>query len=200
MNLFVVAAIDSELTALRRELNSGKPNISATGCSYSVHTTPQHKITINSIGVGMVNAAINLVRLLKETACDQIVLIGSAGAFPDSSLEIGDLTVATSEVLSELGVCYAHHCGTADSLNLPGLDREILLDNRLAHDLFKAAARVGRANTGRMLTVAGVSGDTTVAEIREKTFGALAENMEGYGVARAGLNARDPCGRGPGNK
>ena len=137
----------------------------------------------------MVSAALALGGFLATGEVDQMIMVGSAGAFPGSDLDVGDVAIASSETLAELGVCAARGVGDAAALNLTGLEQTIFLDERLAQDVLRAAEGPFRARIGPFLSVVGVSDSEEQAAARAVRFQPLVENMEGYALALAGQRA-----------
>lgn len=182
----VVAALDAELAQIKEELNAGLGE-SADGSPWHIGYLGQRQIYVATVGVGVVSAAVILGRILTAVTVDQVVMIGSAGALPGSGLEIGDVAVASSETLAELGVCDGEGLGDASSLHLPGLDQTIALDEDLGNAIVETADKSCRICRGAFLTVAGVSNHSDHAVARAGRFGALLENMEGYALALAGM-------------
>jgi len=121
-----------------------------------------------------------------SVGADRAIMIGSAGALPGSGLQVGDLAVASTEILSELGVCIGSGIGDGEPLALLGLRQEVPLDRALANSLLESAQRGANASLGSFLSVLGVSADERQAAARALRFHALVENMEGYALALAG--------------
>jgi len=184
-SLLIAASVECELELLRTKLQTRSAGMIG-GFSYSVAQVENRRLFLATTGVGIVSAGVAFGALLPTLAVDRAVIIGSAGALPGSGLDNGDVVVASSETLAELGTCDSEGIGDCSSLNLPGLQQSILLDDDLARSLLDAARGPFRARRGACLSVAGASGDLIQAEARAKRFGALAENMEGYSLALAG--------------
>jgi futalosine hydrolase len=193
MTTWIVAALDSELTELKAELHA-----------LPFRDVPRHpcycgrigraKVYLAAVGVGVVSAALSLADLSATIGADRIIMVGSGGALPGSELNVGDLAVASSEILSELGVCVDQGIGDVQSLALPGLSQEVPLDRRMADTLLGSAAKHARVRVGSFLSVVGVSADAGQAEARAHKFQALVENMEGYALALAGQRLNIPVG------
>ena len=82
-NTIICSAVESEISSLKGLENKG----------YLVRT----------IGIGLVDSAINLTRILEEYAyLKNIIFIGTAGAYKDSKLKIGDLVQAKETGLFSL--------------------------------------------------------------------------------------------------
>jgi futalosine hydrolase len=185
MEVCIVAALDAELARIKRELNA-RLHRTPGGVPRYIGNLKQTPIGLAVVGVGIVSAAFTLGRLLAEIKVDQVIMSGSAGALPGSGIEVGDVAVASSETLAELGICTGEGLGETDSLNLPGFKQTILLDEDLSSSIVRVADKSGPICRGPFLSVAGVSNDHTHALARANRFGALAENMEGYALALAG--------------
>ncbi len=186
MSLLIVSAVEDELRLIKKEFDA-QPVTGVAPYPCSLAHVGNRRIFIAHVGVGVVSAAVALGALINRLGCAAIIMVGSAGSFADSGLEVGDIAVASSEVLSELGISSKASPGIGEPLGLNGLDQEIPLDVDLGGDLEEAArVEAGRVKRGRFLTVVGVSGDPELAEARSSRFSAMVENMEGYALAYAG--------------
>lgn len=182
----IVAALDVELAQIRDELNA-RSVASAERSPYYIGILRQGPIYLATTGVGVVSAAVSLGRFLAENKIARVIMTGSAGALPHSHLDVGDVVVASSESLAELGVCTGEGLGDTRSLNLPGLSQTLFLDSDLGIALAETADKSCRVCRGAFLSVAGVSGHYAQALARADRFGTLVENMEGYALALAGM-------------
>ncbi len=191
MNLLIVAAMKQELdlliTACRAEI--GKP---AAGYEYYSGTVGNHSLRIGITGVGIASASMALGTFCAMDAPEAAIMVGSAGMFPRAGLSVGDLVVARAEILSELGVVSGPGIGDGVLLKLSGVAQEIPLDRELCGQAAEAAMKVGKVVCGKSLTVTGASANREHAALREKRFGTLAENMEGYALALAGQRFEIP--------
>ena len=189
MNLLIVAAMKQELdlliTACRAETR--KP---AAGYGYYKGTLGNHSLRIGITGVGIASASMALGAFCAMDTPEAAIMVGSAGMLPGVGLSVGDLVVAQTEILSELGVVSGPGMGDGFLLKLSGVAQEIPLDRELCGQAAEAAMKVGKVVCGKSLTVTGASANREHAALREKRFGALAENMEGYAVALAGQRVR----------
>jgi futalosine hydrolase len=184
-NIWIVAAVESELERLKVELTADSTEIVAR-CPCYRGQMGRHIVNLAVVGVGMVSASLVLGELAARSGARQVIMIGSSGAFPDAGLCVGDLVVALSETFAELGLCSGPGVGDSDALGLTDLEQEIQLDRDVAHCLAEAAGEYGAVSLGGFLSVAGVSADLTQAKARQDRFHALVENMEGYALALAG--------------
>ena len=189
----IVASVEAELSQLMTEMNA-RLDRTVGGCPLHVGRVGQTPIYCATVGVGIVSASVALGCLLASVPISQVIMIGSAGALPDSGLTAGDVAVASSETMAELGVCTGQGLGDAGSLGLPGLDQVISLDERLSQSLVESAQGSFHACRGAFLTVAGVSNDHAQAVARADRFRAVVENMEGYALALAGRCFGIPVG------
>jgi len=185
MDTCIIAALEAELALIKGELNA-RLDRTLGGIPWHIGSLNQTPIYLAVVGVGIVSAALALGRLLAEIKVHQVIMTGSAGAMPGSGMEVGDVAVASSETLAELGVCRGEGLGETDSLNLADLKQTILLDEELSNSLVEAGNQSGRVFHGAFLSVAGISNNHSHALNRVNRFGALVENMEGYALALAG--------------
>jgi len=185
MSFWVVAATETELDVLKREVRA-KPAGRVGQNTFYFGLFGRKPVYLGVLGVGAVAGAISLGGFVTALGAREIVMVGSAGALPESGLEIGDLAVATSEILAELGVCAGPGMGDANCLGLESVRQEIFLAPRMTQELAEEAQACARVVTGPCLTVVGSSADSEQAHARALRFRALAENMEGYALALAG--------------
>ncbi len=184
MRRFVLAAVESEIDRVLDVLGAG-PEADSRGCRVYAGRFGRHPVGCCVVGVGVAQAALSIGNLLSRYPIREALFIGSAGAFPGSGLQVGDLAVADSEAFAEFGVCVEKGIGDAGALDLEGIQSLIPFDRPLGEALLKAAGKACRARSGALLTVAGVSPDPDLARNRALCFGAVAENMEGYALALA---------------
>lgn len=184
MKVLVTASVEAELSLLKSRLSPGEAR-SVGGYTLLEGRLGGTVVCLGVVGIGLVSAAVALGCFLTTIRPDQVIVVGSAGAMPGSGLKVGDVAVASSETLSELGLCTGKGIGDAATLGLPGLHQEVSFDQDLAKCLLHEVQGSFRGATGPLLTVAGVSSDPAHADHRAKTFHSIVENMEGYAVALA---------------
>ena len=187
MSLWIVAAVKEELGILLSESNARSVKDIGAIPQY-VGTAGNQRVRFGVIGIGIASAGLALGYLLSLETPEGIIIVGSAGALPGSGLGMGDVVVADSEILAELGVLVGAGIGDATLLGPPNIDQQIAFDQPLGDDLFTAAGQVGNAVHDKVLTAVGLSATQDQAVARAKRFKAVAENMEGYAVALAGRN------------
>jgi futalosine hydrolase len=193
MTVLIVAAVENELGLVKNQLDA-RPSGHAVGHPYDVARGGRTSIYLSQIGVGLTSAALALGTLIATIFPSEIIMVGSGGSLPGAGLQTGQLAVASSEVLSEFGVCSETGVGSVEALGMTGMSQEISLDREMAGHLAEAALEYASVGTGRFLTVVGVSADLQLAETRANRFAALVENMEGYALALAGDRFRIKVG------
>ncbi|MEY2434608.1 MAG: futalosine hydrolase [Acidimicrobiaceae bacterium] len=174
MTTLIVCAVDAECTAVARDLPAGVD------------------VTIVEGGVGPVAAAVTTATALANSDYDCVISAGIAGGFRDRAA-IGEAVVADASVAADLG------CRTDDRfLTLHDLGME--QDPSVA---FEHAAQwhhrlaVGGAPTrlGTVLTLSCMTGtDADGVALAQRHPDAVAEAMEGWGVAWAARSAGVPAG------
>lgn len=146
--------------------------------------------TISGIGTSNASAATALVAHL--FAPELLISTGCAGAYPGCGLEIGNISLATTEVFADEGVMTPEGWHSLEHIGIPLLDRngrrffnEIPLSHQANAAALEVAEQLGIASlaTGRFLTVATCSGTNARGEELQDRFGGICENMEGAAVA-----------------
>ena len=185
MSLWIVAAMEKELSLLL-EATSACLKGRVGWFPWFAGTMGDHVVNLGVTGVGVASTCTTLGALCGMVQPDFMVMVGSAGSLPESGLGTGDMVVAETEILAELGVVVGPGIGDTHGMKLPGVMQEIHMDQEVSSLLLGHANVVGKAVYGRSLTVVGVSADGNQARERARQFQALAENMEGYALALAG--------------
>lgn len=168
MKLLIVTAVDAERDAVLR------------GLSGTVHD-------VYTVGVGPAAAAAGTARLLALAEAagiryDGVVNAGIAGGLAGRAA-VGEIVVATASVSAELGV------RTEDGFTPLG---KLGFGSAVAECALRLAAGVTGAR-GEVLTLATITGSARRAEeLAESHPEALAEAMEGFGVATAASRVRLP--------
>jgi futalosine hydrolase len=137
-----------------------------------------HSRTVVS-GVGAVSAALATQAALLEQPTDLVLSVGIAGAYPNSGLQLGDVLVSSSVVFAGLGV---QNGSRVDALGFAGAEQVLPVWDKASQ--FAQAARLP---LGVIATLETVTTDLARAEAIESQFRAVAEAMEGAGVAQAAL-------------
>jgi futalosine hydrolase len=164
MRVLFATAVDAEAEALLR----GDPRLDAV-----------------AVGVGPAAAAAGAARLLsladaRGWAYQGIVSVGIAGGFPDL-IEPGGVVIADRSVYADLGAQAPDGFLTIDEL---GFGSAVHAVDETLTGLLRAA--LPGALVGSVLTVSTVTGTADRAsELRKRWPDAVAETMEGAGVAAA---------------
>ena len=147
-------------------------------------------------GVGAVNAALEAQRAILESRPVLALSVGVGGAYPGSGLAVGGVAVSSEMVFAGLGALDGARFLDLEALGLPLLEAAGgPVFNRLPAAPVAAAfaARAGAA-LGPILTLETVTGSLEGAlDLEARVPGALAESMEGAGVALAARRAGVPC-------
>ncbi|MCF6267604.1 MAG: futalosine hydrolase [Desulfuromusa sp.] len=185
--LIIFAASPLETNLLRKNIR----NMQILHCgSVQVFsgTLQGRNILLSHGGVGQVNMAAQLTRLLSEYSSEAMLLCGCGGSYPDSGLQVGDLALAETEIYGDLGVATVDKFIPLDQLNLPQnpqLAPIIQQSISLNPDLLKWAQEIlPNATHGTFVTVNLCSGNTDLSlELQQRT-GGICENMEGAAAAQ----------------
>lgn len=191
----IVAAVAAETSLLRRSLSPCEVR-RCGGRELFLGCLSERKVALLHSGIGKINAASAVTALLESRIPGAVIVIGCGGAYPESGLEVGDLALATEEVLADEGVLTAEGFTDFARLGFPLLDqggpvmtRRFAADPRLleeARPLLEDAAATAGVNlaTGPLVTVSTCSGTNQAAlEMVRRTAG-ICENMEGGAVAQ----------------
>ena len=129
-------------------------------------------------GVGQVNMAHALTLAIEQQRPDAIVVVGIGGAYPGSTLTIGDVVCATSETFGDLGV------------EAPEGFVELteFVQNTYPLQIFPASRRA------RFVTVSTCTGtDELTRRVQVRTRGEV-ENMEGAAAVQIAARYGIPIG------
>jgi futalosine hydrolase len=166
--ILVVTAVAAEADALRGGLD------------------PERTV-VEAVGVGPAAAAAGTARLLATHSYRAVISAGIAGGFPGRA-DVGGLVIATRSIAADLGAESPDGFLPIEEL---GFGASILdADPVLVKALHTA---LPTAITGEILTLATVTGTAETAGRLAARFPlAVAEAMEGYGVATAAAGAGLP--------
>jgi futalosine hydrolase len=142
-------------------------------------------------GVGKVNAAAATAALIERHQPRLVINTGCAGAYPGSGLSIGDLVVASCEILGDEGALTSAGWLDLQQMGMPSLVtgqqqyyNEIPLSSHAAEKAMQLADYCGVALArGRFVTVSTCSGSLRRGKQLARRFGAVCESMEGAAVA-----------------
>lgn len=132
-------------------------------------------------GVGPAAASFSAGLLIGKYRPDRVLLLGIAGAYHGCQLQVDDVVQATSECFADLGHRDDAGFHTLDSMNLPMLPfGEGHLGSKLSVDVLDPTSAAGP-----FLTLSTITSDAATGKCLQSQFSAVAENMEGAGVALA---------------
>lgn len=170
--VLVVASVAAECEAI-------EAGVAAAG------TTDAQAVVTVEAGVGMANAAAATAAALAERPYTAVVSVGIAGGL---GVPVGGLILGTASVAADLGAEAPDGFLSLEDLGLGSSTVEC--DADLVERL---ATRLPDAVRGPVLTVATATGTAARAEwLRTRHPAAVAEAMEGFGVATAAARAGVP--------
>ena len=187
--LLIVTAVEAERDAVLRALPGAEPATGElAGLPVCRVATPAGLVDVVAGGVGPTAAALSTAALLAAAGYDLVLSAGVAGGFAPA--EVAGLVAADRVAFADLGAELGD--GEFASLTELGLGEVSLpADPVLARLLADRTAAV----TGTVLTVSTVTGTAARAERLRRAFpDAVAEAMEGAGVALAAARAAVPFG------
>ncbi|MDR7074383.1 futalosine hydrolase [Fictibacillus barbaricus] len=136
-------------------------------------------------GVGPVSAGIQTVKALSAGEYDLVINMGIAGGFAGKA-DPGSLVIADEIVSADLGAESPEGFIPLDELGF-GASTRVKVDEQLVASLSEALneARIP-VQSGAILTLSTVTGTAdTTTDLMSREPRAVAEAMEGYGVAKA---------------
>lgn len=176
--LLVVTAVPAEADAVLARFEAAPGSVA--GLDVRRALTPAGLVDVIAGGVGPVAAALSSAAVLSSGEYDIVLSAGIGGGFGPFAL-----AVANRSVFADLGAELADG-GFSSVAELGFGESMISIDAGLAATM---ADRTG-ATTGAVLTVATVTGTADrAARLRRAHPSAVAEGMEGYGVAAATVRA-----------
>ncbi|MDM5318102.1 futalosine hydrolase [Fictibacillus sp. b24] len=143
------------------------------------------RIDVVLAGVGPISAGIQTTKALLTNDYDLVINMGIAGGFRGKA-EVGSLVIADEIVSADLGAESPDGFITLDELGF-GASTRIKADSEMVMLLLTSLKLSGAAvQLGNVLTLSTVTGTSdTTAELLRREPNAVAEAMEGYGVALA---------------
>ncbi|MCM3719471.1 futalosine hydrolase [Fictibacillus phosphorivorans] len=143
------------------------------------------RIDVKLAGVGPISAGIQTARGLTADEYDLVVNMGIAGGFTGKA-EVGSLVIANEIISADLGAESPEGFITLDELGF-GASTRVKTDSDVVQILLETSKAADiQVKAGNILTLSTVTGtEETTAKLQQREPGALAEAMEGYGVAIA---------------
>ena len=185
--LLILAATTLETKLLRQNMKDTHP-LQCGSVNIFAGTLSGQDILLCHGGIGQVNMAIQLTRILSAHTPSAVLLCGCGGCYPDSGLQVGDLALAKSETFADLGVATDDKFIPLDQLNIPQneqLEPVVAQSFPLDPDLISWAQEIlPDTACGSFVTVNCCSGTSSLSsELRQRT-GGICENMEGAAAAQ----------------
>jgi len=161
---------------------SGKKEIVVQGKSFNRGRLKASDIVLCICGVGKTNAAHGTSLLFEHFKPSQVYVLGVAGAYPSSGLNIGDIAVADKEIYGDEGLLLGSGFKTMDALGLP-LATSNGVNYYNEFPLYVPSELALHRHKGAFVTVSSCTGMRRQGLEIERKFGAICENMEGASVA-----------------
>jgi len=199
-SILIIAAVPQETVLLEQALTN-PARMKMTAFDYLEGDLGTLHIVICVGGVGKVNAAMATSALIERHRPRLVINVGCAGAYPGSGLAVGNLAVASSEILGDDGVLTPEGWQDLHFMNLPTAVRgnrlfhnEIPLSRHAAERAMQLAEYYGvLLQRGRFVTVSTCSGTTKKGKELARRFKGVAESMEGAAVAQVCLRYGVDC-------
>ncbi|MBM3263207.1 MAG: futalosine hydrolase [candidate division Zixibacteria bacterium] len=153
------------------------------------------RIRLVETGVGTVNTAHALTRLMETAPPTCVLQFGVGGAYPDTGLSVGDIAVANGEHYGDTGVMTPQGWRGMDFIGFPLLEKETKYFNGFPVDIARSTAAfrlltetvwdapAPRVAQGTFVTVQQCSGVEVVGRRIAERFRGICENMEGAAAA-----------------
>jgi futalosine hydrolase len=198
--ILIMAAVPLE-TALLEQILGNTGRMKTAAFDYAEGVIGTQPLLICAGGIGKINAAAATAALIERHHPRMVINIGCAGAYPGSGLSIGDLVVATNELLGDEGVLTSAGWHDMAYMGIPSFTRgsrkyhnDIPLSRHAAEKAMQLADYYGvKLVRGRFVTVSTCSGSRQRGEELSRLFGGICENMEGAAVAQICLRYGLDC-------
>jgi nucleoside phosphorylase len=139
---------------------------------------------LKSVGVGLVEASIGASRLIAEHSPDAILLVGTAGVYPEFSAELALGTAVVADKIALLPEVLPGRHAFLPAI-LPSSEKS---SRALVHALRKFTA----LPCADIACPLGITATTKAAAAAGKLSGCALENLEAFAVARAAAVAKIP--------
>lgn len=146
-------------------------------------------------GIGKVNTAAAVTSLLERFEPELLINTGCAGAYRGSGLAVGDLAMATAELLGDEGVLTPDGWHSLELIGIPAAERNgeryfnsFPLTRWATEKASYLAETAGfTLRRGTFITVSTASGTAERGDDLFRRFGGICENMEGGAAAQVAL-------------
>lgn len=198
--ILIIGAVPQETVLLEYAL--GAPSrLKTIALDYTEGTIGNLPVLICAAGVGKISAAAATAVLIERCQPSLVINTGCAGAYGGSGMSIGDLAVASEEVLGDEGALTSAGWQDLQTMKLPSLVQgnrlyynDIPLSKLASEKAMQLADYYGvHLTRGRFVTVSTCSGSRLRGEEMARRCRAVAENMEGAAVALTCLRYGIDC-------
>ena len=198
--IVVIAAVPQETGTLEKALEYSV-TVKGGGFEYVEGMIGAVPVVVCAGGVGKINAAAATALLIERCQPRLVINTGCAGAYIGSGLALGNLVVASEEVLADEGVVVGAGWHDLQYMNIPSIKQggvscyNILPLSRTAYEkaLQLADCHGVSLRCGRSATVSTCSGTRRSAAELVQRWHALIENMEGAAVVQVCLRSGIEC-------
>jgi futalosine hydrolase len=198
--IIIIAAVAQEIELLEKALEySGR--VKSGGYEYVEGTIGNLRVVVCAGGVGKVNAAAAAAVMIDRYQPQLVINTGCAGAYVGSGLSVGNLVVASEELLADDGVVVAEGWKDLRYMNIPSVAQGgLVCYNTLPLSRHASEKAMQMADyygvflmRGRSATVSTCSGTRQYGQELANRWNAVMENMEGAAVAQVCLRCGVDC-------
>jgi futalosine hydrolase len=196
----IIAAVPQEIELLEMALEHfGR--VKTGGFEYVEGAIGKLRVVVSAGGVGKANAAAAAAVMIDRYQPQLVINTGCAGAYIGSGLVVGNLVVASEEVLADEGVIVAGGWKDLRYMNIPSVEQGGLdcynllpLSRHASEKAMQLADYYGvKLVRGRFATVSTCSGTRKYGSEIAHRWNAVIENMEGAAVAQVCLRCGVDC-------
>ncbi len=185
--ILLLAAVPLETTIIRAQLADKLQLITRKNPAPQPNQADT-KLFLAHTGIGQINMAMQLSRILTIYSPDAAILFGCGGAYPNSGLQLGDTVIASSETLGDTGIATTSGFIPFEQLNIAE-DHQLAPQFKQCYQLNstlreRAAVILSDTPQGPFVTVSTCSGHPLLSEELDNRVSGLCENMEGAAAAR----------------
>jgi len=198
--IVIIAAVPQETELLEKALEYSA-RLKGGGYEYTEGTIGHLRVVICTGGVGKVNAAASTAVMIYQHQPQLVINTGCAGAYVGSGLAIGNLVVASEEILADEGVVVTGGWKGLRYMKIAAVEQgevrcynTLPLSSHAAEKAMQLAAYYDEILVrGRFATVSTCSGTLQQGEELSQRWNAIIENMEGAAVAQVCLRCGVDC-------
>lgn len=186
MSIVVVTAVAAERDAVAQALTDVTSQRIGP-FSARVGSSPAGDVVVVAGGVGPAAAAAAAATVCAHVPTDELVSMGVGGAYASARLSLGDVVVATTIVAADLGAMSPERFLDLNALGLDGAAAVACDVSRCAVMRERLLAAGLHVVVGPVLTLSTATGTADRAAHLMSEHGAVAEAMEGAGVAHVAV-------------